>query len=102
MAIESIEPVNLSETVDDFLQIRVREPGQKASINASPTFGTDAVSLRACSVPETSTGKAFVVRRPLIEKTLAIAYSLEMSSPRPYIVSVGRATTPPFCKISTT
>ena len=86
---EPIEPVSLSEPFDDFLQIRVREPGQKASINASPTFGTDVVSVRACSIPETRTGKAFVVRRPLIENTLAIAFSLEMSAPNPYIVSVG-------------
>ena len=82
-------------------RITVRGPGQKACIRARATGGTVLAKCATPSAPwpasSTWTISGCALGRPLAEKIFATAASLPASAPRPYTVSVGKATSSPAC-----
>mmetsp|Transcript_28355 Transcript_28355/g.90347 ORF Transcript_28355/g.90347 Transcript_28355/m.90347 type:complete len:308 (+) Transcript_28355:141-1064(+) len=80
------------------LAIRVRGPGQKAPASASNTSRSSpwmSTSSRARAVSSTCTIRGSVSGRPLASKMDNTAASSSALAPRPYTVSVGKATMPP-------
>ena len=77
----------------------VRAPGQNASASRRPTSVRRA-SRDAASMPATCTISGLKCGRPLAAKIAATARPLVASAPRPYTVSVGKATSSPARRLA--
>ena len=76
---------------------RVRAPGQNAAANCRP-LSVRRPSRKAASVSGTCTISGLKCGRPLAAKIAATARPFVASAPRPYTVSVGKATRAPSRK----
>ena len=77
------------------LKIRVRGPGQKASINSRASSGTRVHRSFTSLFLATWRIRGLSEGRPLARKMPSTAAGSRPLAPRPYTVSVGKATSPP-------
>ena len=73
----------------------VNEPGQKWAINCRAAAGISAAYCSTIATEFTWTIKGLSLGRPLAWYTFFTAASFVASAPRPYTVSVGKATSSP-------
>ena len=100
-AIVSRPPDTISGTESAFLSTIVKGPGMNRVIRFHAELGISEAYFSKSSYEANSSGSGLTPERPFILYTRWIALISIAEAAKPYIVSVGRATTPPFLSTST-